>query len=78
MFVCKLRTPSCSHYEHFHVYLAHRRQTGNVVPAKHSTERLHTFQGVSDVGIHVSSTPVGNVRGNVDPHGACRRFVDTP
>ena len=31
MFVCKLRTPSCSHYEHFHVYLAYRRQTGNVV-----------------------------------------------
>ena len=31
MFVCKLRTPSCSHYEHFHVYLAYRSQTGNVV-----------------------------------------------
>ena len=31
MFVCKLRTPSCSHYEHFHVYLTYRRQTGNVV-----------------------------------------------
>ena len=31
MFVCKLRTPSCSRYEYFHVYLAYRRQTGNVV-----------------------------------------------
>ena len=31
MSLCKLRTPSCSHYEHFHVYLAYRRQTGNVV-----------------------------------------------
>ena len=31
MFVCKFRTPSCSHYEHFHVYLAYKRQTGNVV-----------------------------------------------
>ena len=31
MFVCKLRTPSCSNYEHFHVYLANRRQTENVV-----------------------------------------------
>ena len=31
MFVCKLGTPSCSHYEHFHVYLAYRRQTGTVV-----------------------------------------------
>ena len=31
MFVCKLGTPSCSIYEHFHVYLAHRRQTGTVV-----------------------------------------------
>ena len=29
--VCKLRTPSCSHCEHFHVYLAYRRQTGTVV-----------------------------------------------
>ena len=28
MFVCKLRTPSCFQYEHFHVYLAYR---GNVV-----------------------------------------------
>ena len=28
MFVCKLGTPSCSHYEHFHVYLAYRKQTG--------------------------------------------------
>ena len=39
MFVCKLRTPFCSHYEHFHVYLAYGRQTENVVSAKHSTER---------------------------------------
>ena len=31
MFVYKLRTPSCSHNEHFHVYLADRRQTGTVV-----------------------------------------------
>ena len=31
MLVCKLRTPSCSPYEHFHVYLAYKRQTGNVV-----------------------------------------------
>ena len=31
MFVCKLRTPSCVNYEHFHVYLAYRRQTGTVV-----------------------------------------------
>ena len=31
MFVCKLRTPSCSHYEHFNVYPAYKRQTGNVV-----------------------------------------------
>ena len=31
MFVCKLRTPSCANYEHFHVYLAYRRQTGTVV-----------------------------------------------
>ena len=31
MFVCKLRTTSCSHYEHFHVYLIYRRQTRNVV-----------------------------------------------
>ena len=31
MFLCKLRTPSCANYENFHVYLAYRRQTGNVV-----------------------------------------------
>ena len=31
MFVGKLGTPSCSNYEHFHVYLAYRRQTGTVV-----------------------------------------------
>ena len=31
MFVCKLRTPSCANYEHFHVYLAYRRQPGTVV-----------------------------------------------
>ena len=31
MFVVKLRTPSRANYEHFHVYLAYRRQTGNVV-----------------------------------------------
>ena len=31
MFVVKLRTPSRANYEHFHVYLAHRRQTGTVV-----------------------------------------------
>ena len=31
MFVCRLRTPSCSHCEHVHVYLAYWRQTGNVV-----------------------------------------------
>ena len=30
-FVCKLGTPSCYNYEHFHVYLAYRRQTGTVV-----------------------------------------------
>ena len=31
MFVVKLRTPSRANYEHFHVYLAYRRQTGTVV-----------------------------------------------
>ena len=31
MFVCKLRTPSGANYEHFHVYLAYRRQTVTVV-----------------------------------------------
>ena len=31
MFVCKLRTPSGANYEHVHVYLANRRQTGTVV-----------------------------------------------
>ena len=31
MFVVKLRTPSRANYEHFHVYLAYRRQTGSVV-----------------------------------------------
>ena len=31
MFVCKLRTPSCTNYENCHVYLAHKRQTGTVV-----------------------------------------------
>ena len=54
MFVCKLRTPSCSHYEHFHVYLACRRQTGTVV-TRQTFDRaprltkwpLHTFQGVT-------------------------------
>ena len=39
MFVVKLRTPSRANYEHFHVYLAYRRQTGTVVTAKHTTER---------------------------------------
>ena len=29
--VCKLRTPSYANYEHFHVYLAYRRQAGTVV-----------------------------------------------
>ena len=28
---CKLRTLSCANYEHFHVYLAYRRQTGTMV-----------------------------------------------
>ena len=27
MFVCKLRTLSCSHYDHFHVYLANQYKT---------------------------------------------------
>ena len=31
MFVCKFGIPSCSNYEHFHVYLAYRRQTGTMV-----------------------------------------------
>ena len=31
MFVVKLGTPSRTNYEHFHVYLAYRRQTGTVV-----------------------------------------------
>ena len=31
MFVVKLRTPSRANYEHFHVYLSYRRQTGTVV-----------------------------------------------
>ena len=31
MFVVKLRTPSRANYEHFHVYLAYKRQTGTVV-----------------------------------------------
>ena len=31
MIVCKLRTLFCVNYEHFHVYLAYRRQTGTVV-----------------------------------------------
>ena len=31
MFVVKFRTPSRANYEHFHVYLAYRRQTGTVV-----------------------------------------------
>ena len=31
MFVVKLRTPTRANYEHFHVYLAYRRQTGTVV-----------------------------------------------
>ena len=31
MFAVKLRTPSRANYEHFHVYLACRRQTGTVV-----------------------------------------------
>ena len=31
MFVVKLGTPSRANYEHFHVYLAYRRQTGTVV-----------------------------------------------
>ena len=38
MFVCKLRTPSCFNYEPFHVYLAYRRQTGNVV-TRHAFDR---------------------------------------
>ena len=31
MFIVKLGTPSRANYEHFHVYLAYRRQTGTVV-----------------------------------------------
>ena len=31
MFVCKLRTPSCANYEHFHVYMAYKKQTRTVV-----------------------------------------------
>ena len=31
MFVCKLRILFGFYYEHVHVYLAYRRQTGNVV-----------------------------------------------
>ena len=42
MFVVKLRTPSRANYEHFHVYLAYRRQTGTVV----TRHPQHTFQGV--------------------------------
>ena len=30
LFVCKLRLPSCSHYEHLHMQLAYRRQIGSV------------------------------------------------
>ena len=55
MFVCKLGTPSCCNYEHFHVYLVYRRQTGTVV-TRQTCDRaprltnhpLHTFQGVMD------------------------------
>ena len=54
MFVCKLKTPSCANYEHLHVYLAYRRQTGTVVTRQTydrvphlSNHPLHTFQGVT-------------------------------
>ena len=40
MFVCKLRTPSCSKYEHVHVYLAYRRQTGTLV-TRQTNDRVH-------------------------------------
>ena len=31
MFVFKLGTPSCSHYEHFHVYLAYVNATADEI-----------------------------------------------
>ena len=54
MFVCKLMTLFCvNNYEHFHVYLAYRRQTGIVVTRQTydraprlTNHTLHTFQGV--------------------------------
>ena len=53
MFVCKLRTQSCCHYEHFHVNLAYRRQTGNVVTERPPNKTTHhTFQGV--LMIHIT------------------------
>ena len=70
MFVGKLGTPSCSSYEHFHVYLAYRRQTGTVVTRQTydrapclTNHRRHTFQGVSitsgDITVtETSSSPV--------------------
>ena len=58
MFVVKLRPPSRANYEHFHVYLAYRRQTGTVVtrqtydraphltrpPTAHISRGDHTIQ----------------------------------
>ena len=44
MFVCKLGAPSCSHYEHFHVYLAYRRNCGdppNIRPSSKTKLTAH-------------------------------------
>ena len=75
MFVCKLRTPSCANYEHFHVYLAYQRQTGTVVtrqtydraPCLTGPPTAHISRG--DIGMYIYSANSGRVRPGIwNPH----------
>ena len=62
MFVVRLRTPSRANYEHFHVYLAYRRQTGTVVtrqtydraPRLTRPPTAHISRG--DIGVAIGHT----------------------
>ena len=89
MFVCKLGTPSCSNYEHFHVYLAYRRHTGTVVTrqtydrAPRQTKppiNKYTFQGVElsipgSIDVAVQIAKLLNLISRSDNEGVPQTYI---
>ena len=66
MFVAKLRTPSRANYEHFHVYLAYRRQTGTVVTRQAYDRAPRLTRPPTE---HISRGDIGDRQ---EPGASCR------